>query len=150
MVLPRFRQHNTFQAEVRSCCVRLCSHCSTFKLDILGQSAKGTENPHQAKLQSMNPPGRTSFILSYLCINKSTNVLAKRNSSSESNQANMTAKQFLGTVESSDPLAWLSSWLPSAGPAPAQATKKPMPSPSKGMSIYHPPPGYMYTCLNLP
>ncbi len=31
-------------------------------------------------------------------------------------------------------LGWFSSWLPNAEQEPVQATKKPMPNPSKGMS----------------
>jgi hypothetical protein len=60
MVLQRFRrQRNMRHAEVRSCHVRLCSHRSTFKLDMLGQSAKGPESPSQnykGKLQYGIPP----------------------------------------------------------------------------------------------
>jgi hypothetical protein len=57
----------------------------------------------------------------------------KRNFSSGPHQANtMSAKQSPAAAEA---LGWLSSWLPSAGPAPVQATKKPMPNPNKAQGL---------------
>jgi len=73
--------------------------------------SKGTGNP---PFDSMNPSG------------------SKRNSLSGSHQA---AKRSPAPAEGPGTLGWLSSWLPSAGQAPVQATKKPMPNPSTGKRL---------------
>lgn len=65
-------------------------------------------------------------------------ISAKRNSS---NQTNMSAKQS-PAVEGLGLSGWLSSWLPTGGLAPVQATKKTASNPNKGMNMHHPSPGY--------
>src|SRR5882762_4826332 len=65
----------------------------------------------------------------YAPVVKPTNLSVNRNSSSWSQRANTSAKQSPAAAEGWGSLGWLSSWLPT----PVQATKKPMPNPSKGV-----------------
>ena len=105
--------------------------------------------PRNRSFDSTNPSGSTSLRITvfYASIVESSNLSAKRDSSSGSHQANimMSApkRSSAATPQDSGTLGWLSSWLPGAGPAPVQATKKPTPnSPTKGRTTH---PGYYLT-----
>ena len=68
---------------------------------------------------------------------KPTNFLVNHNSSSGLKRANTSAKPSPAAAEGRGSLGWPMSRLAK----PVQATKKPMPNPSKGMSTHHNPPG---------